>query len=185
MLKPQKCINKGKITLASPSLIIVADTNVLINFLNINRLDLIHKHSHTFAITDHVREEITECYGQQRLLKEAIDLGVLIEKNLVTAEELNLFAKFMHSGRLGAGESSAISCAAHGGHKLAIDDKRAISEAERIVPGICILKTQDIILSMITEKILTINEADDIKKIWEAEHKFQLKFESFAKLVTA
>ena len=54
------------------SLIIIADTNILINFLRIDRLDLIARHSCQFVITEHVREEITEHHPVQRqMLKNA------------------------------------------------------------------------------------------------------------------
>ncbi len=52
--------------MSDSALIIIADTNVLINFLRIDRLDLIARHFYQFVITDHVREEITEHHPVQR-----------------------------------------------------------------------------------------------------------------------
>ena len=47
----------------SPSAI-VADTSVLINFLRVDRMDLIARHSHRFLVTDHVAGEVTDFYGE-------------------------------------------------------------------------------------------------------------------------
>ena len=47
----------------SPSAI-VADTSVLINFLRVDRMDLIARHSHRFLVTDHVAAEVTDFYGE-------------------------------------------------------------------------------------------------------------------------
>ena len=55
--------------------IVVTDTSVLVNFLCIDRMDLIAWHSHRFVITDHVTEaeEITEHYPEQQArLKAAL-----------------------------------------------------------------------------------------------------------------
>ncbi|MEW6238151.1 MAG: hypothetical protein AB1656_22405 [Candidatus Omnitrophota bacterium] len=42
------------------------DTSVLINFLRIDRADLLENHSgFSFFITDHVEQEITKRYAQQ------------------------------------------------------------------------------------------------------------------------
>lgn len=165
-------------------LIIIADTNVLINFLRIDRLDLIARHSYQFVITEHVREEITEHHPVQRqMLQEAIENCVFTEKAVNTLEELELFGKLMREGRIGSGECSAIACAIHGSYKLAIDDKRAIKEARKISAELEILGTQELVVSMILEQILEIDEADKIKYAWENEHRFKLKIPSFGDLL--
>ena len=46
--------------------IIVTDTSVLINFLRIDRTDLLAGHSHAFLATDHVAAEITDRYPDQQ-----------------------------------------------------------------------------------------------------------------------
>lgn len=161
-------------------LIIIADTNVLINFLRIDRLDLIARHSHQFVITEHVREEITEHHPVQRqMLQKAIEDGIFEEKAVNALNELQLFGKLMSEGRIGSGECSAIACAVCSGFKLAIDDKRAIIEAQKISAALEIIGTQELMVSMISERLLEIEEADEIKNAWEAEHRFKLKILSF------
>lgn len=166
--------------MSDSSQIIIADTNILINFLRINRLDLIARHSHQFVITEHVRDEITEYYPVQRqMLQEAIDDGVFTEKAVNALDELQLFGKLMGEGRIGSGECSAIACAVCSGHKLAIDDKRAIKEAYKASGELEILSTQELMVSMISEQLLKVDEADEIKNAWETEHRFKLKISSF------
>lgn len=48
-----------------------------------------------------------------------------------------------------------------------------------------ILRTQDLIVSMIKESLLDLAEADTIKKAWEKQHRFRLKIESFTELLSA
>jgi predicted nucleic acid-binding protein len=166
--------------LSDSSLIIIADTNILINFLRINRLDLIARHSHQFVITEHVRDEITEYYPVQRqMLQKAIDDGTFTEKAVNALDELQLFGKLMSEGRIGSGECSAIACAICSGYKLAIDDKRAIKEAYKVSGELEILGTQELMVSMISEQLLQVDDADEIKNAWETEHRFKLKISSF------
>jgi len=166
--------------LSDSYLIIITDTNVLINFLRIDRLDLIARHSHQFVITEHVKEEITEHHPVQRaMLQKAIEDGIFLEKTVNALDELQLFGKLISEGRIGSGECSAIACAICGGHKLAIDDKRAIKEAYKVSAELEVLGTQEIIESMISEQLLRVDEADEIKNAWETEHRFKLKISSF------
>ncbi len=110
--------------------IIVADTSVLINFLRIDRTDLIAGHSHDFLATNHVAAEISDRYpDQQQRLAEALDAGVISETRVTMPEELKLFESLFTTGRLGAGECSAIAFAVRRGYILAIDDRLAIRHA--------------------------------------------------------
>lgn len=161
--------------------IIVADTNVLINFLNVGRIDLLSKHSHQFVITEHVMHEIIDA-KQKTQLQEAIKSGYLVEKHLESIEEIELYGRLISSGRIGQGESSAIAYAIHSKSKLAIDDKRAIKEAAKIKPDMQVLTTYDIVISMISEQLLNAKEADSIKDIWESKYRFRLNFKSFSGL---
>ena len=86
----------------------------------------------------------------------------------------------MGEGRIGAGECSAIACAVCSGYKLAIDDKRAIKEARKISAALEIIETQELVVTMIVERLLTIAEADEIKNAWETKHRFKLKIPSFS-----
>lgn len=166
------------------SAIVVSDTSVLINFLRIDRLDLIAGHSHVFHATDHVSAEISDRYpDQQQRFAAAIDAGVILEKRVTTPEELRLFGSLVATGRLGAGECSAIALAVHRSHMLAMDDRIAIRHARNTNATLRILTTQDLMVSMIRENPLKVDEADRIKQEWAAHHRFRLKLDSFRELV--
>lgn len=169
--------------------IIVADTNVLINFLKINRVDLIGKHSHEFIITDHVVAEIVgeKFEDQKKLLINSIEAGIFTVESLVAFEALEIYANLESRGMLGTGECSAISYAIYNNCKLAIDDRVAIKHAKDMANSLkinlTILTTQDIVLSLIKEGFLSIQEADEIKDIWESLYRFKLKIKSFGDFV--
>ena len=170
---------------ASSSTIVVTDASVLVNFLRINRLDLIADLPLRFTLTDHVADEVSDRYPDQReRLASALHAGILSEIAVTSPVELSLFGSLSASGRLGAGECAAIAVAVHRNHTLAIDDRRAITQARRTDQTVRIVTTQDLIVSMIRENLLTVPEADGIKHEWETKHRFRLKLESFQDLVT-
>ena len=65
---------------------------------------------------------------------------------------------------------------------LAIDDRRATREAAAR-SDLEIVRTQDLIVSMIKQNLLSIAEADAIKGEWEQRHRFRLTISSFAELL--
>ena len=77
---------------------------------------------------------------------------------------------------------AAIACAIHCGYVLAIDDRRATREAAAR-SDLEIVRTQDLIVSMIDQNLLSIAEADAIKDDWEKRHRFRLTISSFAELL--
>lgn len=170
---------------ASPS-IIVSDTSVLINFLRIDRIDLLADLSHDFIVTDHVADEITDHYADQRTRFEAARAAGIFQQAAVTdPAEVELFGRLAASGRLGAGECSAIALAVHQGHVLAIDDRRASNQAHRISQDLQILTTQSLMVSMIQENLLDVAQADAIKDEWANHHRFRLTIHSFADLLSS
>ena len=164
--------------------IIITDTSVLINFLNINRIDLLENYSTNFFITTHVIDEVTQFYPrQQERLNLAIKNNLISIVDVNQLDELALFSQLSESGRFGAGECSAIACAICRHYSLAIDDVRARKQAEKLSPNLKIITTQDIVVQLIQQETLTVDEADKIKNEWRSEYKFLLKVESFGELV--
>ena len=164
--------------------IIVTDASVLINFLRIDRIDLIAGHSHAFLATDHVADEVSDQYpDQQRRFASALASGALTLVPVASAEELRLFASLSATGRLGAGECSAIALAVHRRCTLAIDDRVANRQALRVAPSLHIVTTQDLMVSMIREGLLQTRDADRIKHEWATHHRFTLKLDSFQSLL--
>ncbi len=164
--------------------IIVTDASVLINFLRIDRTDLLAGHSHAFLATDHVAAEITDRYpDQQQRFAAALAAGAISETRVTTPEEIRLFGSMFAAGRLGAGECSAIALAVHRRYILAIDDRLATTHARRADATLLILATQDLVVSMIRQSLLDIAQADRIKQEWATRHRFRLKLASFRDLV--
>lgn len=168
--------------------ILILDASVLINFLKVNRVDLLSRLDTDLVITEHVRNEVTEHYSEQVvILEQAVADGVITELRIDDLEEIeavNNFRNQPHSKRLGWGECSAIIAASRRGYRLGIDDRRAIEAAKLAFPTIQILRTEDLVVEMIHGKLLTVGEADGIKTEWETLHKFRRPFGSFAELVT-
>ena len=160
------------------------DASVLINFLCIDRIDLIAGHSHAFLATNHVADEVSDRYpDQQRRFASALDSGALTLIPVEAAEELRLFASLSATGRLGAGECSAIADAVQRRYALAIDDRVANRLASRFAPSLHIVTTQDLIISMIRQNLLGVDEADRIKHEWSDRHPFRLNLDSFGNLL--
>jgi predicted nucleic acid-binding protein len=160
--------------------IVVCDTSVLINFLRINRLDLLQNYSHCFLITDHVQAEISDHYpDQQNRFQAGLEIEIFKMISVDDAKEMELFGQLASSGQLGAGECAAIAVASHRKHKLAIDDIRAIKKAKSVIASDAILRTQDLLVEMIKEKVIEIESADELIELWATQHRFKLPIQSF------
>jgi len=166
--------------------IVVADTSVLINFLRIDRMDLIGTHPESFIATDHVAGEITDP-DQQARYAAALSAGFIAEQRVDNPVELDIFLRLRRGERLGAGECSAIAVALNRSYRLAIQDNRAIKRAlqEAGITGnpLRIARTQDIIVELIRSGDLTIATADAMLVDWANNHRFRLKTSSFRELL--
>ena len=171
-------------------MLLIADTSVLINFLKVDRVSLLGKHSPRCAITDHVIAEITDFYpDQQARLNAAID-EAYVEVTPVTADaEIDLFARLqgLPSRPLGAGECSAIAIALVRGYFLAMDDKLAIRYARTFASSekvdVQVLTTQDIMVRLIRTGALRVEQADVMLVAWRTQHRFNLPIKSFSELL--
>ena len=156
--------------------LIVVDTSVLINFLRIDRMDLLKSYDCQFLVTDHVSDEITDHYADQRLrLSKAISDGILRQETINRAEEMSVFSALSAAGILGSGECSAIALAVSNGYALALDDRRAANQVREISKRTVILRTQDLLDSMVSNGILSYRESESIKEIWARKHRFVIK----------
>jgi len=166
--------------------IIVADTSVLLNFLKINRMDLIGGHPRRFLVTDHVETEISHD-DQRTAFLAAVAAGHLDTCTVTDLREVELFLRLGPGVRLGAGECSALAVAMHRRHAVAIDDNRALNRAFRTAglssTRIEIIRTPDVVVGLIRAGVLTIEEADCIKDRWAREHRFTIKTASFSDLL--
>lgn len=161
--------------------IIITDTSVLINFLVLDQVELLAKlTAYRFAVTEHVRAEITEHHPDQlERLSRAFELGIIEEVCVTDIDEVQLFAELTASG-LGIGECSAIAVAAKRHAALAIDDRRAVKKLANLGIVLTVVNTELLLVRLIKQGMLTIEQADVMKRDWEQSHRFKLKFVSFA-----
>jgi predicted nucleic acid-binding protein len=164
---------------------VIIDTSTLINFLRIGRVDLLAGLTHyRFVVTDHVRAEVSVHYPLQLAnLEVALQAGHLTEVSLVAPPELSAFAAMQALQVLGDGECSAVAAASTRGCPLVMDDRTARNKTAVAYPTLRLLGTVDLIVEAIHAGLLTIPDADAIKADWEANHRFRLKFPSFADVV--
>ena len=168
------------------SAIVVADTSVILNFLRIDRLDLLGSFPRRFLATEHVAAEITRPEQQARYAA-AVVAGEVDTCIVTDPAEVALFARLHQGGRLGAGECAAIAVALLRGHALAIDDNKAVGRAVReaglAAARLDILRTPDVMVGLIRAGVLDVAAADAIKAEWEAHHRFRIKATSFQELL--
>ena len=167
------------------SAIVMADTSVLVNFLRIDRMDLIGRHPQRFLATDHVDAEITSDYPDERMRYQTAVASELLDTcSVVDPDEVALFLRLRPGERLGAGECSALAVAINRKYPIAIDDNRAVKRAVREVGArVEVVKTVDVVVALIQAGVLDIAAADQIKDIWERHHRFRIKAASFRDLL--
>ena len=173
---------------AERSTIVVADTSVLINFLRIDRMDLLAALQYRLIATDHVAAEISGEYADHReRFERALSLRFLVEERVTEPDEIDLFLRLGVSEALGAGERAAIAVAINRGYSLALDDERAIREGTRFARTtgceLTVLRTQDVMVRLIRLGALSLEEADRILADWAHNHRYRRKFVSFAQLL--
>jgi len=171
-------------------MLLIADTSVLINFLNIDAMHLIARHQPPCAITQHVIEEVTNLFPEQQArLTSAIAAGHIVEViSAASPDEVELFGRLQQpAGRLGIGESSAIAVAIKRGYALAMDDRRAVRDAKELAAAegaaLEVLGTQDIVVRLIRAGQLSVEQADVHLVSWRTQHRFHLRIRSFSELL--
>jgi predicted nucleic acid-binding protein len=163
--------------------LVVADTNVLINFLRAARLDLVsHHRDYKLVVTEHARGEVT--YPEQSAeLATALSAGDIDEVQLTDPVELGIFAGL--NAVLGRGESAAIAVAANRNWVIAMDELgRARREAYGRVGRNRLINTPGLVLSCIRNGDITVAEADALKEDLESQgQSFAMSFNSFGELL--
>jgi predicted nucleic acid-binding protein len=158
----------------------LVDANVLLNLAFVNRLDLLGALSELeFRSPVEVLTEIVSA-REKMLVEDSRSRGDLGDIAFSEVAELALFAVLRRS--LGMGEAACLALAVHRGALVASDEKRAFRrEAEtRLGPG-RILNTPGLLLLAIRRGLLTIEEADELKRTLES-NRFRMKFGSFREL---
>ena len=160
----------------------IIDTSVLVNFLKIDRTDLLARHpAYRFVVIDFVRNEVTRHYAAQvARLEAAIAAGHLLPDappGTTGPAELATFAA-MAKLKIGDGEKAAIAAANARRLPLAMDDQRAWKRAAAFCSAIPRENTVSLVVSLIKTGDIDIAQADAMKADWDANHKFTLPFKS-------
>ena len=161
--------------------VVVADANVLINFIHIGRLNLLGQlPGLSIVVPEHVVEEISN-EAQADELHNAIESGFLAVTKITEFAEIARYSAFTKA--LGKGESACLALAESRGWMIASDEKRAFRRtAIDCVSEQRLLATPDLIIKTIQARLATVKEADQWKQILEA-NRFKMKFQSFKELL--
>jgi predicted nucleic acid-binding protein len=160
--------------------LVLTDANVLINLAQVDRLNLLG------ALPDldfcAPGEVLAEVIRERTRVEDALRCGDLRGLLLEETGELALFADLRQI--MGMGEAACLAMAVHRNALIASDEKRTFKrEAEaRLGPG-RLLNTPGLLLLAIRRGILTLDEADALKRDLETR-RFRMKFESFRELIS-
>jgi len=167
---------------ATPSTVVVADANVLINLIHVDRLDLCARlRGLEFVIPEHVVQEITRP-AQRAALDAAIEarhFRIVRITDPVDIRDLTALIAF-----LGRGEAACLVLASRNGWSIASDERgRFRREALARMPEEHIFGTVEIYIRSIRTGLITVKEADADKLVLE-EHRFRMRFTSFREVLT-
>lgn len=156
--------------------LLIADASTLLNFLRVRRFDLMQGLGYRIRIVDAVFEEIQ---SEREHLEELVNDGHIRTLTLEGKAITGTVATLLGLG-LGSGESFSFAAAIEFEGAVAIDDRRAVNRVKSVSPDLKILTTPDIVVAGIHSQIISLDEADLLKADWAENHRFRLKFETFA-----
>lgn len=162
---------------------VITDANILINFIKIDRLDILQKlQIYAFYIPEEVYVEIT--YPAQRLvLDQVLGEGWLRKTEIADQNELLSYTRYRQ--QMGDGEAACLAIATCRRWIMACDEEKnkLISREIQYELGKgYLLNTPGILLKAIHESILTVSQADAIKCSL-AQNRFVMSFASFQDLI--
>jgi len=146
---------------------VMAGMFVLMNFLRIDRMDVVGYHPSGFITTDHVGAHIAQRHADQHVrYSAAIAAGYIIQERVERRAEVDLFGRLVAARRLGVGECSAVALAFNRGYGLATDDPRAVNHALHDAGlssnALYVLGTADIVSTSVQLGVLAVHAANAI-----------------------
>lgn len=162
---------------------LVLDTSVLLNFLKIERLDLLTGLRSELHIVEEVKAEIVYA-AQAILLLESLEKGEVRVHQMSDIALIRSAVYLRDTLGLGLGEAFSFAAAHALQAVLALDDERAIKRGKERFPDVKIIKTPDLIINAIRQKLLDVVEADAIKENWATHHRYILNFKSFSERIS-
>lgn len=160
---------------------VVVDTSVLINFLVLDRLDLLGALGGlAFLLPGEVVAEVQR--AEQRVaLQFGVKAGWLATTELQEPEELRRFTEYRTT--LDSGESACLAIAQTRRWLIACDEKGAFRRKATAALGIQrILTTPGLLLRALKQGLISVEEADLGKALLE-RRKFRMAFGSFRDLL--
>jgi predicted nucleic acid-binding protein len=164
------------VTASGPSRVIVADANVLINFIHVGQLALLTAlPGYEWVIPEDVVAEITDPDQRERL-QQAIDAGQFRIETVTEPGDLAQYADLRRV--LGRGEAACIVLAARNGWLVASDEKGRFRREAMSRLGSGLVNTAGLLVAAIRAGLLSVELADAAKATLE-QHRFHLPFASF------
>ena len=155
---------------------IVIEASTLINFLRVNRVDLLAGlTAFRFILTENVQAEIlpADYSFEHANLVAGIYAGYLHVVSLTDPAEVAVYVAMQALRVLGDGECSSIAAAHVRGLPLAMDDGTARRKTVAHYPTVKLLDTVDLMVEALRLGLLTVAEADAIKMDWHDNHQFK------------
>jgi predicted nucleic acid-binding protein len=166
---------------ADGRLLVVADSSFLINFLVVDRMDILKRLPRfRFHVVNHVRAEIR--YESQRArLQAAIDGGGVTEIEIVDPSEILVYDELRSF--LGDGEAASLAVAVTRRWVIAADEKgRFRSELFTRLGEDYLLDTLGALLTAIRADVITVAHAEALRTQLQ-EHRFQMDSTPFDELL--
>lgn len=166
---------------ADGRLLVVADSSFLINFLVLDRMDILGQlPGFRFHVVNHVRAEIR--YEDQRTrLQAAVNGGVVTEIEITDAGEILLYDEFRRF--LGDGESASLAVAVTRTWVIAADEKgRFRRELFERLGEANLLNTLGALIAAIKAHVITAEEAEALRARLR-ENRFEMDATSFNELL--
>jgi predicted nucleic acid-binding protein len=161
---------------------VCTDTCVLINLAHVSRLDLLGQlQDMVFHAPQEVLNEVTDP-GQMTKVEAAIENGALRSFKIAAVEELESVAEYVE--QFGKGESACLAVAIHRHWVVARVDETKDRRLSREIAAkrIQVINTPGILLKAIRQGVLSVQAADLIKEVLEA-NRFKMSFKSFQELI--
>lgn len=163
------------------TIIVLADTSVLVNLAIVDRLDLLGAlRGLHFQVPEEV---IAEVLRERGLLERALREGHVAETRITGIAVIDHYRQLRHDLGLGRGEAACLALATTHGCLVACDEKRVFRrEARRLLGEGRVMNTPGLFLLGIRQQYWTVPEADQAKETLE-RNRFRMNLRSFHDLV--
>jgi predicted nucleic acid-binding protein len=166
---------------ADGRLLVVVDASFLINFLAVDRTDILGKLTRLrFHMVNHVTAEVRH-HDQRARLRAAMGDGVITEIEITDPAELRLYDEFRRF--LGDGESASLAVAVSRRWVIAADEKgRFQRELFARLGEDYLLNTLGALLTAIRTGVITVAEAEALRTQLR-KHRFEMDPTPFDELL--